>query len=407
MQTYDVLIVGTGHGGAQAASALRHLKFGGTIALVGDESDLPYERPPLSKEYLAGERPFERLLIRPASFWCERDIHMLLERRVATVQPDRHSVLTQAGETIEYGALIWATGGSPRRMSCQGHDLRRVHVMRNRLDVDRMTAELGQTERMVVVGAGYIGLESAAVLSKLGKHVTVLEAQDRVLARVAGPTLSRFYEAEHRRHGVEIRTGATVDCIKERNGNASGVRLADGTMLPADMVVVGIGIEPTVAPLLAAGAAGGNGVEVDAYCRTTLPNVFAVGDCALQQSQHTNGMRLRIESVQNANDQATTVAKYLVGQHVAYDALPWFWSNQYDLKLQTLGLSIGHDEEIVRGDPVTRSFSVIYRRKGQVVALDCVNSMKDYVQGKALLQSQKQISATRLADPNVALKELA
>ena len=406
MKTYDVLIVGTGHGGAQTAAALRHAKFDGRIAMVGEEAHLPYERPPLSKEYLAGEKPFERLLIRPAAFWRDRGIDMLLGQRVVSVQPDGHSVATQAGEEIGYGSLVWATGGTPRRLSCQGHDLARVHVMRNRADVDRMMDELAQTDRVVVIGAGYIGLESAAVLSKLGKHVIVLEAQGRVLARVAGEALSRFYAAEHRAHGVEIRTGVAVACIEEQDGRAVGVRLADGAVLPADMVIVGIGIEPAVAPLLAAGAAGGNGVEVDAYCRTTLPDVFAVGDCAAHRSRHTSGNLMRIESVQNANDQAATVAKYLVGQQAPYDAIPWFWSNQYDLRLQTLGLSIGHDEEILRGDPATRSFSVIYRRGGQVIALDCVNATRDYVQGKVLLQSAKVIDGTLLANPALALKEL-
>ena len=406
MKTYDVLIVGTGHGGAQTAAALRHAKFDGRIAMVGEEAHLPYERPPLSKEYLAGEKPFERLLIRPAAFWRDRGIDMLLGQRVVSVQPDGHSVATQEGEEIGYGSLVWATGGTPRRLSCQGHDLERVHVMRNRADVDRMMDELAQTDRVVVIGAGYIGLESAAVLSKLGKHVIVLEAQGRVLARVAGEALSRFYAAEHRAHGVEIRTGVAVACIEEQDGRAVGVRLADGAVLPADMVIVGIGIEPAVAPLLAAGAAGGNGVEVDAYCRTTLPDVFAVGDCAAHRSRHTSGNLMRIESVQNANDQAATVAKYLVGQQAPYDAIPWFWSNQYDLRLQTLGLSIGHDEEILRGDPATRSFSVIYRRGGQVIALDCVNATRDYVQGKVLLQSAKVIDGTLLANPALALKEL-
>ena len=407
MRTYDVLIVGTGHGGAQTASALRQAKFGGTVAMIGEEAYLPYERPPLSKDYLAGAKPFDRLLIRPAAFWGERGIDMLLDRRVIAVEPDRYVVRTHGGEVIGYRSLVWATGGTPRRLVCQGHDLGRVHVMRNRADVDRMMEELAQTERVIVIGAGYIGLESAAVLSKLGKRVIVLEAQGRVLARVAGEILSRFYEAEHRSHGVDVRTGVVVACIEGQDGNASGIRLTDGAVLPADMVVVGIGIEPAVAPLLQAGAAGANGVEVDAYCRTTLPDVFAVGDCAAHRSRHTEGRLMRIESVQNANDQAATVAKYLAGQQTPYDAVPWFWSNQYDLRLQTLGLSMGYDEEVLRGDPGGRSFSVIYRRAGRVIALDCVNAPRDYVQGKALLQASGVINKALLSDTGVALKELA
>ena len=408
MRPYDVLIVGTGHGGAQTAAVLRQAKFDGTVAMIGEEAHLPYERPALSKEYLAGAKPFDRLLIRPAAFWEERGIDMLLGQRVAAVESGRHLVRTDQGKEFGYCSLVWAAGGSPRRLTCRGHGLPRVHVVRNRADVDRMTGELSQTERVVVIGAGYIGLESAAVLSTLGKHVTVLEAQGRVLARVAGEVLSRFYEAEHRKHGVEVYTGVTVMGIEERDGAACGVRLADGIILPADMVVVGIGIEPAAGPLLQAGAAAGaGGIEVDEYCRTALPDVFAVGDCAAHRSRHTNGALIRIESVQNASDQATTVANYLAGQRAPYDALPWFWSNQYDLRLQTVGLSVGYDEEILRGDPAARSFSVIYRRGGQVIALDCVNAPRDWVQGRALLQAPGVLDTARLANTGIALREVA
>ena len=270
-----------------------------------------------------------------------------------------------------------------------------------------MRDELTQTRRVVVVGGGYIGLEGAAVLSKLGKTVVVLEAQDRVLARVAGQALSDFYAAEHRAHGVAIRTGAVVEAVEGEEGRAAGVRLAGGEVLPADMVIVGSGIVPSVAPLTAAGAAGGNGVDVDEHCRTSLPDVFAIGDCAAHISRHTDGRRMRIESVQNAVDQANVVARCLVGQDAPYDALPWFWSNQYDLRLQTLGLSIGHDEALLRGDPATRSFSVVYRRAGAVIALDCVNRPRDFVQGKALIGSDRAFDPAALADPDRALKDIA
>ncbi len=402
-----MLTVGTGHGGSQTASTLRQAGFGGSIAMIGEEMCLPYERPPLSKDYLAGLKAFERLLIRPAAFWGERGIELLLGRRVTAVEPDRHLVRTAEGEMVGYRALVWSAGGTPRRLTCQGHDLRRVHVMRNRADVDRMIGELNRTERVIVIGAGYIGLESAAVLSKLGKHVTVLEAQGRVLARVAGETLSRFFEAEHRARGVEILTGAAVACIEGCQGEATGVRLADGTVLAADMIIVGIGIEPAVAPLLQAGAAAPNGVAVDERCRTTQPDGFAVGDCAAHRNRHAAGRLTRIESVQNATDQATVVARNLAGQRATYDAMPWFWSIQYDLRLQVLGLSAGYDEEIVRGRPEQRSFSVIYRKGGRVVALDCVNAPRDYVQGRFLLQNASILDRALLADPGVTLAEIA
>ena len=404
---YDVVIVGAGHGGAQAAIALRQRKFEGTIAMVGDEPEPPYERPPLSKEYLAGDKPFERLLIRPAAFWADRQVAMLLGRRVEAIDPVARTVATCAGETIGYGALIWATGGSPRRLTCSGHALRGVHAVRTRADIDRLVAELPQVGRVAVIGGGYIGLEAAAVLAKLGKRVTVLEAQDRVLARVAGPALSRFYEAEHRARGVDIRLGAGVTCIEERNGAVCGVRLADGEVLACEMVIVGIGIVPAVEPLLAAGAEGGNGVSVDALCRTSLPDVWAIGDCAAHANPFADGATLRLESVQNANDQATTVAKALTGTAEPYDAVPWFWSNQYDLKLQTVGLSLGHDREVVRGDPASRAFTVAYFRGRRLLALDCVNAVKDYVQGRALVVARAELAPEAIADAAAPLKAIA
>jgi 3-phenylpropionate/trans-cinnamate dioxygenase ferredoxin reductase subunit len=402
---FDIVIVGAGHGGAQAAIALRQAKFEGTIAVIGDEPELPYERPPLSKEYFSGEKAFERILIRPAAFWAERNVEMLLNRRVVSVDPVTHSLSTADGATIGYGQLIWAAGGSPRRIGCAGNDLIGVHTVRTRADADRMLAELDGVEQAVVIGGGYIGLEAAAVLAKFGKKVVLLEALDRVLARVAGEPLSRFYEAEHRAHGVDVRLGAAVDCI-EGEGRVSGVRMQDGTVIPAQMVIVGIGIVPAVEPLIAAGAQGGNGVAVDHQCRTSLPDIFAIGDCALHANRFADDMPIRLESVQNANDQATLVAKTIMGQELAYDAVPWFWSNQYDLKLQTVGLSTGHDQAILRGDPANRSFSVVYLKDGRVIALDCVNATKDYVQGRKLVVERLSPDPAALADASVPLKEL-
>lgn len=405
-ERYDVLIIGGGHAGAAAAIALRQNGFEGSIAIVGEEPELPYERPPLSKEYLAGEKPFERILIRPHGFWAERNIDLRLGQRAAAVAADAHVVTLEDGRRLNYGKLIWAAGGAPRRMACAGHDLAGVHSVRNRADVDLMMAELPSARRAVVIGGGYIGLEAAAVLAKLGKQVVLLEALDRVLARVAGEDISRFYEAEHRRHGVDVRTGAKVDSISG-DARATGVRLADGTEIPADMVIVGIGITPSVAPLAGAGARIGNGVEVDEYCRTSLADIYAVGDCAAHENRFASGARIRLESVQNASDQATIAAKHIAGVAAPYAAVPWFWSNQYDLRLQTVGIAAGHDEAVVRGDPGDRSFSVVYLRGGKVVALDCVNAAKDYVQGRKLVIEGAAAPSRALADPAVPLKELA
>jgi len=407
MRTYDVLIVGGGHGGAAAAQALRQKGFEGSVAIVTDELSPPYERPPLSKEYLAQEKTFDRILIRPETFWAERKIELVLGERVIAVDPAKRQVKLWSREEIGYGSLIWAGGGAPRRLACPGHDLAGVHSVRTREDVDVMMAELPAVEQVVVIGGGYIGLEAAAVLRKFGKQVVLLEALDRVLARVAGEPLSRFYEAEHRAHGVDLRLGAAVDCILEKDGRAAGVRLAGGEELPAQMVVVGIGITPSVAPLLEAGALGGNGVAVDGQCRTSLADVYAIGDCALHRNAFAGDAEVRLESVQNAADQAAVAAQAILGGEDVYRAVPWFWSNQYDLKLQTVGFSLGYDEVVVRGDPGTRSFSVVYLRRGHVIALDCVNATKDYVQGKALVAGGLRIPADSLADASRPLKELA
>ncbi len=407
MDRADVVIVGAGHGGAQAAIALRLNGFEGSVMMIGREAEPPYERPPLSKDYLAREKPFERLYIRPMQFWADKHIEMVLGREVLVVDAEAKSLALDNGETVGYGSLIWATGGDPRRLTCAGSDLAGVHAVRTRADVDQMMRELDAgAHSAVVIGGGYIGLEAAAVLIKLGCEVTLLEALPRVLARVAGEPLSAFFEAEHRAHGVDLRTGAMVDYLTGADGRVNGVQLADGSVLPADLVIVGIGIVPTVAPLLAAGAEGGNGVAVNAFCQTSLPDVFAIGDCAAHASEFAEGAVIRLESVQNANDMATTAAKAICGAPAPYHATPWFWSNQYDLKLQTVGLSTGHDAAVLRGDPATRSFSVVYLKAGKVIALDCVNMVKDYVQGRKLVEAGAQIAPERLADASVLLKEM-
>jgi 3-phenylpropionate/trans-cinnamate dioxygenase ferredoxin reductase subunit len=404
---FDVLIVGSGHGGAQTAIALRQSGFGGTIAIVSEEDDFPYERPALSKDYLSGDKSFLRLLIRPATFWRDKDVVMLLGRRIVSVDPQAHVAALSDNSPLFYRTLIWAAGGVARRLTCAGGDLAGVHSVRTRADVDRLMDQLDRVTRVAVIGGGYIGLEAAAILTKLGKRVTLLEASPRVLARVAGEAVSRFYEEEHRARGVDLRVDVEVACIEGRDGAACGVRLADGQVIDCEMVVVGIGIAPAVGPLLAAGAAGSDGVDVDQYCRTTLPDVLAVGDCAAHVNAFSGGKRIRLESVQNANDQAAVAARSIVGAPQPYDAVPSFWSNQYDLRLQTVGLSAGHDAAVVRGDMASRSFSVVYLKNGRAAALDCINSARDYAQGRALVAARAAVPPDQLADTSRPLKAFA
>lgn len=406
MKRFDVAIVGAGHAGAQAAIQLRQLGFASGIGLIGAEAELPYERPPLSKEYLAAEKPFERMLIRPERFWTERAVERLPRTRIAAVDAEAKMLTADDGRRFGYGILVWAGGGTPRRLRCEGGDLAGVHVIRSRTDVDAIRGELPMVRRVAVIGGGYIGLEVAAVLRTLGKEVALVEALDRVLARVAGAEISRFYEAEHRKRGTDVHLGATVVAILGRDGRAVGVRLRDGATLAAELVVVGIGIEAAADPLLAAGAAGGNGVDVDPLCRTSLPDIYAIGDCAAHENRFAGGLRVRLESVQNAHEQATTAAKAIAGRPEPYDAVPWFWSNQWDLGLKTVGLSHGHDMTVVRGRPEDRAFSVVYLREAKVIALDCVNATRDYAQGRKLVLDGAAPDPVRLADPAVPLKTL-
>ena len=407
MDAADVVIAGAGHGGAQAAIALRQNGFDGSILMIGREPELPYERPPLSKDYLAGDKEFARLLIRPASFWTDKKVSMRLGCAVTSIDPENGVLRLSDGEAAAYGSLIWAAGGDARRLACPGADLAGVHAVRTRADVDRLMDELrGGARRAVVIGGGYIGLEAAAVLSKLGCHVVLLEALTRVLARVCGEPLSAFYEARHRAHGVDLRTGVRVDSIEGAEGRVTGVRLGDGSVVPADIVVAGIGIEPCVAPLRAAGAAGEDGVAVDAQCRTSLRHVYAIGDCASHANIFAGGAIVRLESVQNASEMANAAARAICGLPGPCRATPWFWSTQYNLKLQTVGLSSGHDAAIVRDYAEEDGFSVIYLRAGKVIALDCVNRVKDYVQGRRLVEAGAVIAPSLLADTDIALRDL-
>ena len=407
MDHYDIVIVGTGHGGAQAAIALRQAGHEDSILMVSRDRNPPYERPPLSKDYLAGEKPFEKILIRPEKFWADRGITLRLGANANEVDPQSHTISLSDGTTVTYRKLIWAAGGDARRLSCPGADLAGVHTIRGRRDTDALKEDIGSGgKRAVIVGAGYIGLEAAAVLRKLDCQVTVVEMLDRVLKRVAGEELSDFYAAEHRAHGVDLRLETGVERIEGDGARVTGVTLSSGETIACDVVIAGIGIVPSVGPLIAAGAAGSNGVDVDTFGRTSLDDIYAIGDCAAHANPYADNAVIRLESVQNANDMATVAAKAIMGDKQDYDAVPWFWSNQYDLRLQTVGISAGHDACVLRGDPADRKFSLIYLKEGCVIALDCVNNTRDYAQGRKLVEARAEIAPDLLADTETPLKEM-
>ncbi|WP_288418536.1 FAD-dependent oxidoreductase [uncultured Acinetobacter sp.] len=406
MSNYDVIIVGTGHAGAQAAVALRQQGFTGSILMIGEELHLPYERPPLSKEYFSGEKTFERILLRPEQFWQDKKIDLKLGQRVIQIDAQSHRILTQQNYEYHYDKLIWATGGKPRRLSCEGAALEGIHYIRNREDVDRINQELDRVQKCVIIGGGYIGLEAASALRKINRDVTLVEGQSRVLARVAGPIISDFYQQYHQEKGVEFYLGQGVDYLEGDQGRVHTVILANGTRIATDMVIVGIGLNPEVNVLVEAGAAFSNGIETDRRCRTSLVDIFAIGDCANHENFFADGQRIRLESVQNANDQAMIVTKEILDKGEDYAAVPWFWSNQYDLKLQTIGLSIGYDQEILRGEPDSGSFTVIYLREGKIIAIDCVNRPSDFIQGKAIIQQSIYIPVEQLSDHSQAFKDM-
>lgn len=400
----DILIIGAGQGGAQVAISLRQGGFDGSITMIGEEPDVPYDRPPLSKDYLAGEKTVDRLSLRKLEFWQKNTVDICLGTRVVTIDADSHQVTTNQGTIYHYGKLIWAAGGHARPLAVPGGDLAGIHVIRTRVQVDKLRSEAEKAQNIVIIGGGYIGLEAAAVMIKHGKKVILLEAEGRVLARVAGAEISAFYEAEHGRQGVDIRTGVGVTHLTGENGRVKSVVLANGDEIEADLVIAGIGLVPNKDVMEAAGAKCSNGVDVDDLCRTSLPDIFSIGDCACHRNIYADGAPLRVESVPNAVGQAKAVASVILGKPKPFTDVPWFWSNQYDLNLQTAGLSHGYDETVLRGDPATRSFSLIYLRQGQFIAVDAVNMVKDFMAGKKLVDKAVVADKEQLADPETPLK---
>ena len=404
MSSQHIVIVGGGQAAAQAILTLRQRKFDGRITLVGEEELPPYQRPPLSKKYLAGELKRERLFLRPLAFYEKNGVEMRLGVRAEELQPDSRRVRLDDGLSLDYDGLLLATGSRVRRLNIPGSDLPGIHYVRNVADVDRISEAVRSGNRLVVVGAGYIGLEVAAVAAAKGLNVTVLEAVDRVMARVVCPEVSQFYFDYHTRAGVDIRCGTMIDGFVG-NGRVEGVSAASGEQFPCDLAIVGIGIEPVVEPASSAGLTCENGIRVNEFARTDDQTIVAAGDCTDHPSL-LYGHRVRLESVQNAIDQAKVAAASLLGEDQPYDTVPWFWSDQYDVKLQIAGLSRNHDRVVLRGEPATNSFAAFYLRDGTLLAVDAVNSPKEFMLGKRLIIQRAAPAPELLADSETDLTGL-
>ena len=396
-----LVIVGGGQAAAQAVQLLRQQNFAGAITLLSDEPYPPYQRPPLSKKYFAGELARERLMLRPAAFYAEKGVALELGARVEELDPAARRVRLRDGRTLAYDRLLLATGSRARALPVPGVDLAGVHYFRTITDVDSILASLAPGARVLLVGAGYIGLEVASSARQRGFDVTVLEAAERVMSRTVSTEVSAFYDACHRAAGVAIHCGAGVKAFLGGD-RVTAVETSDGRKFACDVAIVGIGIEPNVELAARAGLECSNGIVVDEFARTADPNIVAAGDCTNHPLQLFE-RRVRLESVPNAIHQAKVAAATLLGSPSPYSEVPWFWSDQYDLKLQIAGLSTGYDEVVLRGDPAARSFAAFYLRAGQLLAVDAINSPREFIAGKKLVASRARIAPHVLRDPTIDL----
>jgi 3-phenylpropionate/trans-cinnamate dioxygenase ferredoxin reductase subunit len=403
-QTY--VIAGAGQAGGEIAVELRKLGFGGRVVVIGEEPYIPYKRPPLSKAYFAGSATRESLFVMPQASLDKARIEFIGNTRVEKIDRASRTVRLSDGNTMAYDKLALALGGRARPLNLPGANRPNVHLLRTIADVDAIRAQQATGKRMVVVGGGFIGLEVAAVGIKLGLKVSVLEGLPRVLARVTVPEISAFFERVHREAGVDLRTGVQVTAL-EGESAVTHVVLDDGSRVAADFVVVGIGLIPNTELAQQAGLAVDNGIVVDEHTRTSDPDIVAAGDCTNHPNEFL-GRRIRLESVQNAMEQARAAAHTLMGKDAPYRAVPWFWSDQYDLKLQMVGLSAGFDRLVLRGDPATqRSFAAFYLREGHLIAADTVSRPQDFMFAKKLVAARTRLDPAQLADESVALKTLA
>jgi 3-phenylpropionate/trans-cinnamate dioxygenase ferredoxin reductase subunit len=401
--TSTILIIGGGQAGAQAIDTLRREGFEGRIVLVSEERELPYQRPPLSKKFLAGELAADRLPFRHQSFYDEHRIDLALGIRAIRLDPAARRVALSNGEEVGYDRLLLCLGAISRQLTCPGSELPGVHYLRGISDVPGIQEGLKPGARTVIIGGGYIGLETAATARKMGCAVTVLEMADRVMNRVVASNVSEYFAHEHRSQGIKLICNTRVVRL-EGGTRVERVVCADGSIYEADTLVVGVGAVANMQLAAEAGLLCENGIVVDEYCRTSDPLIYAAGDCTYHPSLRFD-MRVRLESVDNAFEQAKTAAQNLLGRPTVHDRVPWFWSDQFDNKLLIVGLSQGHDQQVTRGDPATRCFTVCYLKGGELQAVEAVNHPKDYMAARKLIAERARPDPGRLADPLVAMKD--
>jgi 3-phenylpropionate/trans-cinnamate dioxygenase ferredoxin reductase subunit len=400
----NVIIVGAGQAASQVVASLRSEGYTGALTMIGEEPHLPYQRPPLSKAYLKGDVEKDRLYIKPAEFYRDADCALMLGTRATAIDRKGRRLLLADGRDLGWSKLVLATGSRVRTLALPGAEDPDCFYLRGIDDVDRLRPSLLAGKRLAIIGAGYIGLEVAAVAAKKGLEVSVLEAMPRVLARAASPPISAFFEAEHRKAGVDLRCNVRMTSIER---TAGGLAIGTSTgVVTADLILMGVGILPNTELAEAAGLAVDNGIRVNAFGQTSDPDIYAVGDCANLPNSFAEHGQVRLESVQNAIDQARHAALSIVGKPKPYDEVPWFWSDQYDLKLQIAGLATAEDDIVVRGDPGTRSFAAFHLRNGVITSVEAVNAAPEYMMGRRLIAARARVAPERLADKAIPMKDM-
>ena len=398
----DILIVGAGQATGQLLISLKQKKYKGKIKVFADEKYYPYQRPPLSKKYLSGELSYERLFIKQRKFFDELDVEFNLSCRVEKISTNKKQIQTKEGQH-NYERLVIATGTRPRRISIDLQESKNIYYLRNIEDAEKIKHSIKKNQSIVIIGGGYIGLEVAATAIKFGCEVTVIEQQDRVMKRVVSKEVSNFFEDYHLSQGVRFIFNDEINSIKRVN-NKHEISLSTGKIIHADSILVGIGGIPNTEIAENTDIEINNGISIDSKCKTNINNIFSMGDCTNFWSE-LYGKKIRLESVQNAIDQAKVLADNIMNIDSRYDSVPWFWSDQYDLKLQIAGLSEGYDETILRGDKKTKSFSCLYLKEGKIIAIDAINRPKDFIQSKVLIQEKRRIDRENASNEDFELKQ--